>query len=508
MLNRNNIHYYLYLNLLGLLIGLGNAVAETEEPVNPHWTDKHCTECHVKAEKPDLLFEGDSVQMCNRCHAESFARTDIHPVGVKPTADMQKIMPDTWPLENGAITCITCHDVLVQMKENAAQRLLNPSFLRGAPYEQISSFCFSCHQQNQFAKTNPHEQLDAQGTIIAGRCLFCHQSLPNPQQAQSINDVTFNNGRTDMCVNCHSDKQTAHPARADHLVELSADRLTSLQFEGGKQGIELPIFRGSVVCGTCHNPHQKGVMHRQEIGHGAGTENFLRLNGGYALCVFCHTDMRITAKRSFSRPSRNALKTAPEVMRNHKPWAENKCKMCHTITPKNRTKPAAVLLCFKQGCHQTDMLEKEFVHAKSVGENCYFCHESHNAGYKKLLRINEKRLCYTCHPLIQNENMSESVQPASKWHDEYLAYIQTTDIPQERACEFCHSSSHQKEISTIKTGSCADCHIYVRQRLAEAAIQPINSHQQFEKQSCSACHDPHAAAYPFQLKNPVETYTQ
>ena len=45
-----------------------------EEMVNPHFTGTHCGECHLedapRGKGAPLQFNGDSVRLCNRCHAD------------------------------------------------------------------------------------------------------------------------------------------------------------------------------------------------------------------------------------------------------------------------------------------------------------------------------------------------------------------------------------------------------------------------------------------------------
>jgi len=105
-------------------------------------------------------------------------------------------------------------------------------------------------------KTNPHEQLDPDNKIIETRCLYCHQTLPNPARAETIGDVTFVSNRTDICLGCHAGKSSQHPAKADHLVDLPADIKPD--------GLYFPVVQGKIFCGTCHNPHQKGVIKREK----------------------------------------------------------------------------------------------------------------------------------------------------------------------------------------------------------------------------------------------------
>ncbi len=390
-------------------IRIGSAFPQNdiqEEMVNPHWTGKDCIECHVeespRGKNAPLKFGGDSVKLCNRCHETEFARTDIHPVGVDLLDAMKKNMPEDFPLEKGKVACLTCHDPFPPMKEDFARQKVDPKFLRGGPYELLVTFCFFCHRQEEYKKTNPHKQLDEQGRIDKDRCLFCHASLPDPAKAKAIGEVTFKSELALYCVSCHPEQKTGHPSRADHLLTLPGFLQKSLPAQLEKLQIELPLDGDRIFCGTCHNPHEKGVIQRKEAQAGAGEPNFLRLNGGYALCVTCHTDKTLGAPEEQLVQKEEEPYSLKTLLSFHKPFKENKCKLCHVITPESREKPRAMLFCFNQDCHTSDLLDKEFVHEKTVGENCYLCHLGHASVYEKLLKDDQEELCRACHPLLRD----------------------------------------------------------------------------------------------------------
>jgi predicted CXXCH cytochrome family protein len=539
-----------------------------EEMVNPHFTGTNCGECHLQdapqGKGAPLQFNGDSVKLCNRCHETEFARTDIHPVDVILTDAMKKIVPGNFPLENGKVTCLTCHDALFQMKDDFARKTTNPAFIRGAPYEMLAAFCFLCHRQEEYKKTNPHKQRDEQGNSIEGRCLFCHQSLPDPVQVKNMGEVTFKSELALYCVNCHPQQKTHHPARANHLIPLPDFLNESLPVRLAALQVELPLDGERIFCGTCHNPHEKGVIKRKEAGSGAGEEFFLRLNGGYVLCVTCHQDKTL-AQSEGQTDQKDVL---PDIRRQflstHKPVAENKCKLCHVITPETRERPKAMFLCFKEGCHKTELLDKEFVHEKTVVENCYLCHRSHSSVYEKLLKDNKEGLCRSCHPLlrdkrqavageIENEQKSEPTidrgapspdltreenggeegisedtvdrlpegeggeeqvpgislqeyEKSSKEHTVFTEYLKITPVPEGSECGFCHSPYHKAEIGRLEMETCAKCHIFVHGVLSRASAVPLTLHDTFQEKSCTACHDAHSAPYPYILKEPPESY--
>jgi len=411
MLMRNLIYFGLVL-LVVFCVGTEGVHSQNndvqEEVVNPHWTGKDCIECHLEEypqeKSAPLQFGGDSIKLCNRCHETEFARTDIHPVGVPLMDAMKKNIPKNFPLENGKVGCLTCHDPLPPMKEDFARQKVDPAFLRGGPYEVLVKFCFYCHRQEEYRKTNPHKQLDAKGQIDKDRCLFCHASLPDPAKAHAMGEVTFKSELALYCVSCHPAEKTGHPSRADHLVTLPGFLKESIPVQLEEAHVELPLDGDRIFCGTCHNPHEKGVIQRKEAQAGASEPNFLRLNGGYDLCVICHTDKKLTERGEQFAQKQDEPYPIKKLLSFHEPFKENKCKLCHVITPERREKPKAMLFCFSQDCHKSELLDKEFVHERTVGENCYLCHLGHASVYEKLLKDNQEPLCRSCHPLLRDTN--------------------------------------------------------------------------------------------------------
>ncbi len=493
-----------------------------EEIVNPHWTGKNCIECHVEDlpqwKDAKLKYDGDSVMLCNRCHGTEFARADIHPVGVSLTKEMKKISPKDWPLKDGQLTCLTCHDARIQMTDDFAVRTENPKFMRGAPFESLAEFCFTCHQQAEYKKTDPHKQLDAGGRIIESRCLFCHLSFPDSSQVKDITEVSFKSELKFYCVNCHPQEKTEHPARADHMVKLPGAMKKSLSSQITALQVDIPLDGDRIFCGTCHNPHERGVIKRKEAQHGSGEKFFLRLSAGSELCVSCHDDKRFSGTLDQQKQKKGPSWKAKMIRSTHKPMDENKCKMCHVITPENRYQPEPVFLCFKQGCHKTDLMEKKYTHEKSVVENCYLCHRPHSSVYKRLLKYPEKKLCRACHPLIRDKNGkvsgwkegkkkrgrentdNETFVKAEKLkkdkiHNAFIMFFKTNIYSEGNGCDFCHSPYHREKLGKTDMEICSNCHIFVHKTLSRVSAVPINIHDTFETKMCSTCHDPHSAQY-------------
>ncbi|MCP4716113.1 MAG: hypothetical protein GY868_13435 [Deltaproteobacteria bacterium] len=508
--------FELVVALMVAIVSVTGAVAAyaspaVDEAINPHWTGSHCAECHKENNVPQLRFGADIVKVCNRCHRDAAAGTEIHPIGVALTPSMEKNMPLQWPLKNGTINCLTCHDVQVQMYKNPVRKKIDSDFLRGAPHDSMTDFCFECHQRERFEKLNPHQQLNADGTVKENSCLYCHHTRPDQQRTESFDDLSFVSDRVDICLGCHYEKGRNHPGSADHLVTVPPEMLSALT-PGNVDSPYLPLVNGQIFCGTCHNPHDRNIIVRERARAGAGEKYFLRSGGGYDLCVICHDDKRKVKTRQLVNPARNLLRDSPQLIQPHEPWEKGKCKQCHSVTEKNRFKPLPLNMCFSTDCHNPGMLENVSIHEPSVGENCYFCHESHSSNYKKLLRVNEERLCRVCHPFIvdtkEKGKKDWSAEQQREVHQEMMNYMNSLKLDARNTCMFCHTAEHKNTIGSIDPGVCADCHITVQTLLRKRVDLSGNFHWSLSAQPCSRCHDPHAAPYDRLLKQPSETYDQ
>ncbi len=264
-------------------------LAARSSKINPHWKDVLCFSCHGGEPgpgKPSLLGSGDRDALCNRCHAGRFARREIHPVGVVPGDNVS--IPAGYPLAGGRLTCETCHDSSLQ---EGGERLAsagrdNPKFLREG-FVTRNEFCLRCHLAEHYGSLSAHEQLTAAGSIREQSCLFCHSSLPD-RKVSGIEAVYGDEVDLDAyCTVCHSRHAGKHPT-AEHLVEPSRRMARAIESAPDRIGYALPMHGGRIICATCHNPHQAGVL-PGETASGTGNKR-LRLNEGRSICLACHLE--------------------------------------------------------------------------------------------------------------------------------------------------------------------------------------------------------------------------
>ena len=267
--------------------------AEQSIRINLHWTDTFCMGCHDKmpkeGEEPTFLFDGDITMVCNRCHETEEATADIHPVDFEPEDTNFVTVPAEFPLWNGVLTCTTCHDLRTQTKVDVKERRRNPMFLRGGPYETRNDICFKCHNPATYEQQSPHIQLDSRGQIMVEKCLFCHSSRPDVEVV-GVDQKSFEGDASQMCYGCHQGKEEGHPIGVTHQNVLPTEERTEcMKKTEKKRNLILPLFDGRVFCGTCHNPHQAGVL-KGKASAGAGAAQKLKLPSGYEMCVACHCD--------------------------------------------------------------------------------------------------------------------------------------------------------------------------------------------------------------------------
>ena len=251
-----------------------------------HYSGKYCNECHEETPvegggSPYLKFGGDYGQLC-RCHAVSPA-VYIHPFDITPTQEKRERMPPDFPLKNGKVTCLTCHDIYLQCQK----RLFSRNSLRGAPYPKRTDFCYKCHVMENYEQIDPHLQLNENGEIVIKTCLICHEEKPDENHA-TFKDVTFIGDIEVMCRRCHHIAGN-HSGNADHMgIRPSTDGMQRIKAMEEKYNVRLPLDEnGKMTCITCHNPHAKGVIPESSPG-AKGADSKYRHRLPENLCKECH----------------------------------------------------------------------------------------------------------------------------------------------------------------------------------------------------------------------------
>jgi hypothetical protein len=269
-----------------ILSGFASLSSGAPVAIDPHWTGKHCLECHTTNKGPDLKFNGSVTQVCNRCHGDSPPPcVKVHSESINLSEIMKETIPIDWPLEKEKITCLTCHAARLQMHTNKKVENENNNFLRGAEPNDLVNFCFSCHQKERFKKTNPHQHTNRDV------CFRCHtKNLSMGLEVSFESSVKTKN--PSLCLGCHGNLSKGH---LEHVLierdKLDAHKMVLDNLQNDY--IELPLADGKMHCSTCHNQHPEGIIGRKEAAIGAGEEHLLRIPTNH-LCAVCHTDKPVS----------------------------------------------------------------------------------------------------------------------------------------------------------------------------------------------------------------------
>ena len=264
------------------------------EDTDVHYVGMYCTECHEKTPREGgdklLKYNGDYTQLC-KCHGYT-PGTYIHPVDIVPSKEKAGLIPKEFPLVDGKVSCLTCHDIYMQCKKNPRGKALNKRFLRGAPYVSRTTLFFRCHDEKQYTMLDPHNQLTESGAIIIDKCLYCHVEKPDEKHA-TFKEIKLIGKLEVLCFRCHYKQSQLHPINANHLVTPPDKIIENMKDTEQKFGIILPLnYEGKITCPTCHNPHERGVIPRDRASAKGASEKYrLRLSGvNLQICVACHKD--------------------------------------------------------------------------------------------------------------------------------------------------------------------------------------------------------------------------
>ncbi len=221
---------------------------------------------------------------CLDCHHYD---VNHHPVNVTPKAGSVSASQPGFPLFDGQIRCLTCH----QAHNDPGHNKLNgaPKLLRGGPYSDQRALCLRCHRQDEYENIDPHKMLSADGSIrkVNGEpvCMICHTAQPDPKGDPDL--VEFRADVAFLCWRCHAPMAGSFLNSHFH-VKPKKPILTAIASTEDQLGIELPLARdGMLTCSTCHNPHQTGVLARTAVQAGADAPKRLRIATA-SLCQACH----------------------------------------------------------------------------------------------------------------------------------------------------------------------------------------------------------------------------
>jgi len=162
----------------------------------------------------------------------------MHPVDIRPE---EVAIHGGWPLEDGVVTCATCHAEPAHGGEYAA---LPKPWHRGGPYRRITEFCYQCHQLHDYTRNDPHHPDEARSATDP-TCSACHSTLPETGAGPTESRLRWDD--TDACVVCHVGE--VHFGVAEHVGKRVPDEIQATLPPS------IALHDGDVTCWSCHEVH-------------------------------------------------------------------------------------------------------------------------------------------------------------------------------------------------------------------------------------------------------------
>ena len=170
-------------------------------------------------------------------------------------------VPSDWALnEKGEVDCVTCHsDENIDQIDFADVDKTTPDFFRGGPFDDLSQFCFRCHDAKAYERVNIHKQKDTAGEVIESTCTYCHVDVLNPKNYSLGDDLKLRMAMGESCAACHL--KTPHLNAYNHLRKPSEKVRQHMSVSEKDFGVKLPLnTEGRITCVSCHSPHEYGVL--------------------------------------------------------------------------------------------------------------------------------------------------------------------------------------------------------------------------------------------------------
>ena len=275
----------------------------------------------------------------------------------------------------GSQACAECHPAIhaTELKTGHAAAFTNAQFV--AEGGQTNRYCLACHTVGYGLPTG-FVSLSKTPRLAGVQCENCHgpaaKHAANPDDPIAVPRVEL---AATVCGGCHTGSQ--HPTYEEWLTsghaEVVAGALSSMSSSTANlnncgrchsgsvrlsllEGNPLPVgdFNVSVVCVTCHNPHQVTPNPAQLRNPIASTANYsITASGNFTkqyktninLCAQCHNDLAASWTNSIAPPHHSpqynmllgtvgVLDTGapPNQPGSHALLVTNQCVQCHMQT--------------------------------------------------------------------------------------------------------------------------------------------------------------------------------
>lgn len=238
-----------------ILVLLGAAFAYTVNREPHSFTEKQCFSCHIDPDGAPKRLRKPVTELCVSCHA-IIMEAASHPYDIAPRI---AFVPPDLPLDNGLLTCNTCHNVHMEAKIIFG---LKSHFLRRA-VSDIKDFCLACHEDNlkrpghkelfilaheayKYVETNPEEPIDP----LSAECIGCHDGSIGPQADYSIGSGIWMHEGTGHPIGVNYRRARMRNGSLRSLAELSPN---------------IRFFEGKIGCATCHDWFSNASMKLVEV---------------------------------------------------------------------------------------------------------------------------------------------------------------------------------------------------------------------------------------------------
>ena len=266
------------IGVCGLLASAASGMAESGDQ-QPPATATGKAQIAAEASSEDSVAQRSDTR-CDQCH--HFDEGFTHPIGVAP-----KAAPASLPLDDGRMTCLTCHDErATQAHDRDAHR--GEMFLRGEG--SAAALCNECHDARSGGRAAAHATLSrahlrsnerlaaalraelasAPGTLDAesASCLACHDG-------SVARDVDVSVAR--RAAPTQGGMGTSHPLGV--VQKPSNSPVGSMSLRGAPAlDPRIRLFDERIGCGSCHSPYS----HELRL--------LVMSNDHSALCLSCHID--------------------------------------------------------------------------------------------------------------------------------------------------------------------------------------------------------------------------
>ena len=230
------------------------------------------TELNSDAGKPLIATVQSNSAACVQCHR--FEAGDSHPVNVWPTM----AVPAGLPLENGRMTCVTCHEATAS---HSSPRLAPSEKHVGIRGADATTLCLQCHQGASAGTVSIHAASYGRAHPPSKNALAASMQIEGVD-AESRSCMGCHDGAAASEAGSHAVRLQANDPLSDHPIGVSMRPAATTRGADFKMASPVAIDHrirltdGKVACSSCHN------MYSQE------RAKLVMSNQGSALCLNCH----------------------------------------------------------------------------------------------------------------------------------------------------------------------------------------------------------------------------